>query len=196
MRRREVLFFFSGGLALTACNTPVSLPVYPDITFQHKSPLRLDVSRIEVVESAATGAVELPQRDIRASLPVSPLAAMSNWASDRLVAAGGPGVARVSIIENKFVETPLDLTTGVQGIFTTDQSERYEGLMTVKIEILGDPMRSGFVQARAASKRTVPEDYTLNQREQTLYDMVASMTRALDERLEQEMRANMMVFLI
>ena len=196
MRRREVLLGLGSGLVLTACNTPVSLPVYPDITFQHKAPLRLDVSRIEVIESAATDTVQPPKRDIRASLPISPLAAMSNWASDRLVAAGGPGTARVLIIENEFVETPLDLTKGVQGIFTTDQSERYEGLMTVKIEIVGDALRSGFVQARAASTRTVPEDYTLNQREQTLYDMVASMTRALDERLEQEMRANMSVFLL
>jgi hypothetical protein len=199
MNRRQVLFGalaapFAAGLA--GCNTPVSIPVYPDITFQHKSPIRLDVRAIEVFETASTAPVEPPDRDIRYALPVSPLAAMQSWARDRLVAAGPAGIAQVTIAENRFVETPLDKTTGIKGLFTVDQSERYEGAMSVKLDIVGIANRSGFVEARAAATRTVPEDYSYNQREKALYDMVVSLSKALDERLEQEIRAKLPAFLV
>jgi hypothetical protein len=199
MNRREILlgaFCAPLGLAMAGCNTPVSIPVYPDITFQHKAPIRLSVGAVEVVETAQTGLVEPPARDIRNALPVSPLAAMTSWAEDRLVPTGGAGIARVQITENHFVETPLDKTTGLSGLFTVDQSARYDGAISVKIEMVGDPMRSGFVEARAAASRTVPEDYSYNQRERVLYDMVVSLTHSLDERLEQEMRARLPVFLL
>ena len=199
MNRRNLLLGALGapfGIALAGCNTPVSIPVYPDITFQHKSPIRLDVRAIEVVETALTGPVEPPNRDIRYALPVSPLNAMTNWAEDRLVPAGSAGIAQVSITENNFVETPLDKTTGIKGLFTVDQSERYEGAMSVKIDIVGHPSRSGFIEARASASRTVPEDFSYNQREGALYELVNSLTHALDERLEQEIRTRLAIFLV
>ncbi len=196
MNRRELLLCGAGGLFLAGCNTPVSIPVYPDITFQHRSPIRLAVMAVEVVETEQTAPAAAPQRDIRTALPVSPLAAMTNWARDRLTPAGGPGVALVTITENQFVETPLDTRTGVQGLFTVDQSERYEGAMSVKVEIVGDPGRSGYVEASATASRTVPENYSYNQREQALYDMVDSLTHALDDRLEQEIRGRLSIFLV
>jgi hypothetical protein len=199
MNRRSLLLGALGapfGLALAGCTTPVALPVYPDITFQHKAPIRLDVRTIEVFETAQTGPVEAPNRDIRYALPVSPLAAMQSWAEDRLVPAGGAGIAQVAITENYFVETPLDKTTGIKGLFTVDQTERYEGAISVKIDIVGHPSRSGFVEARASASRTVPEDFSYNQRERVLYEMVDTLTHALDDRLEQEMRARLSIFLL
>jgi hypothetical protein len=68
--------------------------------------------------------------------------------------------------------------------------------MSVKLDIVGIPNRSGFVEARAAATRTVPEDYSYNQREKALYDMVVSLSKALDERLEQEIRAKLPAFLV
>jgi hypothetical protein len=81
-------------------------------------------------------------------------------------------------------------------LFTIDHTARYEGAMTVKMQIVGDPMRTGFVEARVRSTRTIPEDYSLNQREGVLYDMVDTMTHSLDVRLEEEIRAKLPVFLI
>ena len=37
----------------------------------------------------------------------------------------------------------------------------------------------------------MPEDYSINQREQALYDMIATIVKNLDERLVAEMRANL-----
>jgi hypothetical protein len=199
MNRREMLLGALAApwcVALAGCNTPVSIPVYPDITFQHEAPIRLDVRKIEVFETAQTAPVTPPARDIRFALPVSPLAAMKSWADDRLVAAGTAGIAQVQISENNFVGTPLAKTTGLKGLFTVDQSDRYDGSIGVKIDVVGDPLRSGFVQARVTASRTVPEDYSYNQREQVLYEMVDTMTHALDGRLDQEIHEKLAVFVI
>ncbi len=151
----------------------------------------MGINGVEVSDVSAPGAVQPPAHDIRNALPVSPLKTMDTWAHQRIKPMGGSGTALVKITENRFVEVPLDTEQGVEGMFTNSQSERYEGAMTVRIEIVGDPGGSGFVEARATASRTVPEDFSINQREQALYDMVAAIVRNLDERLVTEIRANL-----
>ncbi len=190
--RRGSLVCGLGGFALLyGCATSVKRTTWPDITFQHRPTMGLRVSEILYEDAAAAHTVEPPARDIRYVLPVSPAIAMERWAFERLRADGGPGRARVTLVENRFAETPLDVTDGVQGVFTNDQSERYEGVLVAKVAIEGDPSGNGFVEMRTTASRTVPEDFTVNQREETLYNMMMAMVTALDERLEQEIRANL-----
>jgi len=192
--RRSTLMLAGSGFAtllLGACQTSVNRTVWPDITFAHREPVAMGINGVEVSDVSGSGNVQPPAHDIRNALPVSPLATMDTWAHQRITPMGGYGTALVKITENRFVEVPLDTEQGVEGMFTNSQSERYEGAMTVRIEIVGDPAGSGFVQARAAASRTVPEDFSINQREQALYDMVATIVRNLDERLVAEMRANL-----
>ena len=192
--RRNALVLAGSGLAsflLGACQTSVDRTVWPDITFGHREAVAMSVAGVEVSDVSAPGAVQPPAYDIRNALPVSPLATMDAWAHQRINALGGYGTALVKITENRFVEVPLETEQGVGGLFTNSQSERYEGAMTVRIEIVGDPAGQGFVEARSAASRTVPEDYSINQREQALYDMIATIVKNLDERLVAEMRANL-----
>lgn len=181
----------AAGLVLAACETSVRRTVWPDITFAHRTPIPLSVNGIEVIDASGMLVVEPPASDIRGAMPVSPLETVRAWSALRLQAAGGYGTAVVSITENRFVEVPLATKQGVEGLFSVDQSERYEGALAVRVEIVGDPSGSGYVQARVGATRTVPEDYSINQREQALYDMLAGMMKNVDERLEQEMRANL-----
>ena len=197
INRRGILLGGLGGLALLAgCSTSVKRTTWPDITFQHRSSIGLRVSEVLFEDAAAAESVAPPARDIRYALPVSPVIAMERWSQERLEPFGGAGRARVTLLENRFVETPLDLTDGVEGVFTVDQSERYEGAMAVRVAIENDPSGNGFVEARATASRTVPENYTLNKREETLYNMMTGMISALDERLETEMRANLARWLL
>lgn len=192
--RRSSLVLAGSGLAtllLGACQTSVDRTVWPDITFGHRESVAMSVSGVEVSDVSAPGAVQPPAHDIRNALPVSPLTTMDAWAHQRINALGGYGTALVKITENRFVEVPLETDQGVGGLFTNSQSERYEGAMTVRIEIVGDPAGKGFVEARSAASRTVPEDYSINQREQALYDMISTIVKNLDERLVAEMRANL-----
>ncbi len=195
--RRSILIAGLGSAALlSGCASSVKRTTWPDITFQHRSPIGLRVSEILFDDAAAAATVEAPARDIRYALPVSPVITMDRWAHERLQPHGGPGRARVTLTENRFVEVPLNTTSGVEGVFNIDQSERYEGALAVKVGIEGDPSGIGSVQARATASRTVPENYSLNQREETLYEMMASIVTALDERLEQEIRANLAKWLL
>ena len=192
--RRSTLGLAGAGLAsllLGACQTSVNRTVWPDITFSHRDALAMAVNGVEVSDLSGPSTVEPPAHDIRNALPVSPLATMDSWAHQRINPMGGFGTAQVTITENRFVEVPLDTKQGVEGLFTNSQSERYEGVLAVRVEIVGDAAGSGFVQARATASRTVPEDFSINQREQALYDMVAAIVRNLDERLVAEMQANL-----
>lgn len=195
--RRGILIAGLGSAALlSGCASSVTRTTWPDITFQHRPAIGLRVSEVQFDEAAAVATVEPPARDIRYALPVSPVITMDRWAHERLEPFGGTGRARVILMENHFVEVPLDTTSGVEGVFNIDQSERYEGALAVKVEIVGDPAGAGFVEARASASRTVPENYSLNQREETLYEMMAGIVAALDERLEQEIRANLAKWLL
>lgn len=192
--RRGALALGGAGLSallLGACQTSVSRTVWPDITFAHQAPIAMNVLGVEVSDVSGSPAVEPPAHNIRHALPVSPLKTIDMWAHQRITPMGGYGTARVLITENRFVEVPLDTDQGVKGLFTNSQSERYEGAMAVRVEIVGDPAGSGFVAARATASRTVPENFSINEREQALYDMVATIVRILDERLVAEMRANL-----
>lgn len=192
--RRGTLALGGAGLTallLGACQTSVSRTVWPDITFAHQAPVAMNVQGVEVSDASGSSEVAPPAHDIRNALPVSPLTTMDLWANQRITPMGGFGTARVMITENRFVEVPLDVDQGVQGLFNNSQSERYEGAMAVRIEIVGDPAGSGFVTARATASRTVPEGFSINEREQALYDMVATIVRNLDERLVTEMRSNL-----
>ncbi|MBN34640.1 MAG: hypothetical protein CMM46_07655 [Rhodospirillaceae bacterium] len=188
--RREVLVMAAGSL-LAACTISVQRTTWPDITFQHRRPISLGVHGIGFADVSSTQAIAPPTRDIRYSLPVSPPAIMRRWSQERLHALGGPGRAEVILSENHFIEVPLDTTDGVEGFFINDQSERFEGVLGARVEIVDDPSGQGFVEARVTASRTVPENASLNEREQVLYDMVHSIVMALDERLEQEIRANL-----
>jgi len=180
-----------GALLLPGCATEVTRTTWPEITFNHKQPIQMSVNAVDIVDAAGMVEVEPPASNIGPALPVSPVATMQNWAYQRIAAAGGNGTAVVTITENRFVEVPLDTRGGVEGLFTVSQSERYEGALAVSVEILGDPAGRGRVSARAAATRTVPEDFSINQREQALYDLVAGIVRTLDERLDQEIRSKL-----
>ena len=192
--RRTGLVLAGTGLAsllLASCKSSVSRTVWPDITFAHVQPIPMNVYDVQVIEAAGQPAVQPPAHNIRSALPVSPVETMRRWADQRIAPMGGYGTALLTITESRFVEVPLDTKTGVQGMFTTDQSERYEGLLAVRLEIVNDPNASGFVEARASGTRTVPEDYSINQREQALYDMMADIVRNLDQRLDQQIRSDL-----
>ena len=194
MRRgatRRSLLALLAGAGLSGCAVGVERTTWPDITFQHLPPLPLGVAEIRFEAPADDREVAPPARDLRYAVPVSPRAAMARWSRERLRAAGGPGVAIATLTENRFVATPLETTGGVEGVFAIERAERYEGALAARVDVVGDPAGSGFASARAAATRTVGEDFSLNERERTLYDMLHGMVAALDARLEEEIRAHL-----
>src|SRR3546814_12438362 len=93
-------------LGLASCETSVQQGKFPDITFAHLPPIRLDVANIEVVRVPPQ---QQEGRSVVDEFPVPPGDAAERWARDRLQAAGRSGMATVVITEAGAVGVPQNV---------------------------------------------------------------------------------------
>ena len=195
MSKLRAAVFLLPLLMLAACTSP-ERPRYPDITFGHLPPLRLDVASVEVVR-AYTPTSMAP--NIEQSFPTPPMQAMERWVRDRLQAVGTSGVATVTITDASATESRLPRTDGIRGAFTTDQTERYTARVEMTVEASRvDPdgaRRNGTAVAQATRSRTAAEDATMNQRETIWFEMTEAMMREFDAAMATEVQKNLGAFL-
>lgn len=178
-----------GALVLTGCETTVQKPAYPQISFAHLPQIPVNVARVEVENRYASPA---SAPNVEHLFPVSPAASALNWGRDRLKPVGASGVARVVLKRASVVEVPLQRTTGLKGAFTTDQSERYDAVIAMGIEMLDE---NGNVRATAEAttkrSRTVPENLSINEREKIWFEMTENLLSDLNTALESQLREHM-----
>ena len=171
---------------VAGCETTAVQPHYPIITFSHLAPVNLNVAAVEYVDQY------VPPQDapnVDHLFPVSPSTVARRWAQDRLLATGVTRRARVVLVTASVTETPLAKTKGLTGTFTIDQVARYDATAEMRVEIVTDAgVVEGKANAIATRSRTVPEDITLNQRDQIWFEMTAALMRALDGQLVQNIR--------
>jgi hypothetical protein len=167
-------------LALVSCKTPPDRQQFPEVTFQHLKPFRLDVARVEIVD----GYQPDPANDIGGQFPESPEAVARQWGEDRLLAVGQQGEAIYTITLAKATQTPLRRSTGMSAVTHKDQSDRYDLQITVNLEIRSGG-KSGAVTAQAARSQTVREDMTLNQREAVLFRLLDVTMKDVNAQMEK-----------
>ena len=174
---------------LTGCATEVQKPGFSQISFAHLQPISLNVARIEVENRYVSPAT---RPNVEHEFPVSPAAVASNWGRDRLRAVGQSGVARVVVRRASVVEVPLKRTTGVTGAFTRDQSERYDAIIDMMVE-LRDADGNVRVTAESTAKRSrsVSENVSLIEREKIWFEMTEAMMSDLNTALENQVRIHM-----
>ena len=174
---------------LTGCATEVQKPGFSQISFAHLQPISLNVARIEVENRYVSPAT---RPNVEHEFPVSPAAVASNWGRDRLRAVGQSGVARVVVRRASVVEIPLRRTTGVTGAFTRDQSERYDAIIDMMVE-LRDADGNVRVTAESTAKRSrsVSENVSLIEREKIWFEMTETMMSDLNTALENQVRIHM-----
>lgn len=180
---------FLAGLAvfiLAGCETALPLNEFPDLRYNHLAPLRLDAVRIDVVEEyKSIGARPYVEHEF----PHRPATLAARWATDRLKAVGTGNIVRFTILKGSVVEVPLARTAGVKGVFMIDQSEQYDGILAVRVEMIGPGgRRLAYVTSQAALSRSVPEDITLADREKAWFRMTESMMNKLNQSLERQIR--------
>lgn len=174
---------------LTGCAKELQKPGFSQISFAHLQPISLNVARIEVENRYVSPAT---RPNVEHEFPVSPAAVASNWARDRLRAVGQSGVARVVVRRASVVEVPLKRTTGVTGVFTRDQSERYDAIIDMMVE-LRDAAGNVRVTAESTAKRSrsVSENVSLIEREKIWFEMTETMMSDLNTALENQVRIHM-----
>lgn len=169
---------------LTACASPPPSE-FAEITFEHRPKIRLDVASIDI-EVAYRGPLKEP--NVEHTMQISPAAAATRWATDRLQAVGNVRRARYIIRNASVVEERLDVTTGIEGVLTVDQAARYTQRVAVEIQILDGSRVEADLKAEATRSITVPEDTSLREREEVLYRLNEDTMRDLDLELESAIR--------
>ena len=180
--------------ALASCVTPPPRPAFPELTWAHLQPFALDVAEIEITSDYLP---PLAPPHVEHLFPTPPQEAAERWARDRLRAAGGQDRATVVITDARVIETKLAGSGGLTGLFTTEQAERYDAAVEVVIEIRSDRgFLDGLVRARAERSLTVPEDLTLNEREEVWFELVEALMADLNAELEANIQAHLQRFLL
>jgi hypothetical protein len=167
-------------LALVSCDTPPKRQSFPEITFQHLQPFRLDVANVRIVDAYQPD----PGADIGSQFPEAPDAVARQWAEDRLIAVGQQGEAIYTIMLAKATQTPLRRSQGMSAMTHKDQSDRYDLAITVNLEVRSGG-KSGALTAQAARSQTVIEDMTLNQREAVLFNLLDVTMKDVNAQMEK-----------
>lgn len=180
---------------LAGCSTPPPQNRFPELTYAHLGQYRLDVSRIDVISQYKS---PYAPPNIEQDMPVLPERAMQRWAADRLVATGTPGhTAQFIITDAKVTDTKLPKTPGLQGVFTTDQSDRYDSSFAARLVIRPDPgaIGSGEARANATRARTVAEGISVNDRHKVWFEIVEATMNDLNAELDRQIRDHLGRFL-
>ena len=176
-------------VAAAGCATPAPAPE-PQLGYAHLGPIRLDVAGIEIVDAYLP---PLREPHVEHEFPVSPAEALQRWAQDRLVAAGRERGARFVIRDAAVREVRLPRKKGLRGLFTTDQSERYDGRVAVALEIRSQrsSFRDAIVEAVAERSRTVPEDASVEERERVFLQLTEDLVASLNGEIEKQIAAHL-----
>lgn len=153
------------------------------MTYRHLPPIAFDVGGIEVI-----GAYQPPQEppNVEHLIETGPQDAALQWARDRLKAVGLNRTLRFTVRDASIVETPIELKGGLEGLVTTEQSERYESRLAVTVEILpdgGDPLGSASAEARRSI--TVSESASVLERERVWFTLTEKIMMDLNDQLEK-----------
>ncbi|MGB0631832.1 MAG: hypothetical protein ACPGRZ_14170 [Alphaproteobacteria bacterium] len=176
-------------IIVSGCATDVQKPGFPQISFAHLQPIALNVARVEVENRYLSPAA---RPNVEHEFPVSPAAVAMNWGRDRLRAAGAAGVARVIVRRASVVEVPLKRSEGVKGLFTRDQSERYDAVIDMMAEIRDEASNVRVtVESTAKRSRSVSENISLIEREKVWFEMTEAMMSDLNTALENQIRIHM-----
>jgi len=171
---------------IAGCATEPPPDSFAQLRYTHLPKIELAAASVEVVQSYRSPA-KAP--NIEHQLPTPPGTAAAQWARDRLHAAGGTNLVRVSILDASVIEVPLKRSEGLRGVITTDQSERYDGTLQIRIEMLApDRRRLAMVESRATRSRSVAENITLAERERVWFRLTEDMMNDINTSLETQIR--------
>ena len=109
-RASALLGLVLGLVALAGCETPPPESRFPEMTFAHLGPIRLDVAEIEVIETYRS---PLAPPNVEHLAPTRPAEAVRRWAADRLRAEGRGGGAQPDLRPPGTIQNGPEKTGGL-----------------------------------------------------------------------------------
>lgn len=179
--------------AVGACETTVTRPVIPELSFKHLPSLSFAVGRIEIVEKFRS---PLRPPNVEHLFPTPIAAALRRWSDDRLKASGGANVMRIIVEDASAIVEELETNKDLEALFTTEQAERIDARLLVRIEISDENGAVlAFTSTEAVRSRTTPENVSLNERDQTYNDLTKVLMNDFNTSQEQGIRRYFDTFL-
>ncbi len=180
---------------LSACEQTSVPEAKPQMNFSGM-PYTLNVATIHVVEDYKSQK-EPPHVEKRAN--ITPAETVKEWAAARLVAGGKAGYADVVIEDAHIIKKDLPKQkTGVEGLLTSEQTEAYDGGLEVEIKIYDEqhtlPVAS--IHVKSKSTRTLGENATLVERNNTCSDISAELIKLLEPELDSNIRSHFTRYLL
>jgi len=172
--------------ALGACQATVTRTVVPEFTFKHLPTLSFAVSRIEIIKTYRS---PLQSPNVEHLFPTPIAAALRRWSDDRLEAVGGSNIMRVIVEDASAVIEELETNKDLEALFTTEQAERVDARLKVKIEITDENGAVlAYTNTEAVRTRTTPENVSLNERDQIYNDLTKVLMNDFNASQEQGIR--------
>jgi hypothetical protein len=169
------------GLSTVACQNHVDMPNYPEIRFNKLSPFVLSVGKVEIVEEAAESKLEY-------LFPITPVKAIRGWAADRIQAVGD-NKSKLAIIIKKaeITERKIPKPEGWQNVADSSQTE-YKVDIRVAFEVYKDDMLvpQAELTIELYKAKSIPDNVTLSEREQLLYQITKDLITSLNQEFEKE----------
>lgn len=175
------------GLSLAGCENAPPPQHFPPLRFADQPKIGLAVKEIRVIE-----VYQSPMRapHVEQNFPIPPAQAVKSWVAERLVAKGGDAVLEITIEDASVVEQKLSRTPGFKGLFTNDQSERFDATLAVTFRLYreGTALSVAEGSVNVLRSRTVAENASVAEREQIFYDMTKQMMQAFNTEAETRLR--------
>lgn len=158
-------------------------PPLPQVTFDHLTPMRLDVIAVDTQSSYAPPYAP-PNVDHR--FPVPPEEAMRRWAAHRLKSAGLSDTGRFTILRASVVEERLPTDTGLLDRVKIEQAARYTITLEGQLEILSaSGRRLKSASARVSRTRSLREGLTAEERDRAWTDLTKAAMRDFDTSMSE-----------
>lgn len=180
-------------LLVAGCTTPPPPQKFPELSWSRLPPIALKVGQIQVVNGYVPG--DQPPH-VETLTPRTLIDSADRWARDRLQAAGGSGIAHFIVTDASMVEVALPVHTGIAYSFTTQQAKRYDAHVAARLEIVdarGTVL--GHVTAEASNSRSVPQEVSERELNETWYLIVEGAMVDLNSELDRNIHAYLGPFL-
>lgn len=176
---------------LAACvSSPPPPPATVELTFQHRTPIRIVASGVEVVDRYEPSGRPPYVEHLHSP---TPSALVRRWAEERLTMVGTQGLVTLIIDQASVVEQPLPVTDGLEGLFSDEPDTKLIGRIEARFEYVnvGPPQRTHAVEITADASIEVLESATLNERDLAYLRLVELLASEFDQALTAEIEANL-----
>jgi hypothetical protein len=186
---RATLVFLALGF-LSACETPTLMPTYPELTWNHLTPISFKAGSVEIADNYVA---PLKSPNLDHEFPITPESSLQRWTVDRINASDDTlRRVRMTILDASAIGVPLKTKDGIKGLFYKEQAFRINATLEAMIEVRDD---RGFVKssarARVKRSRTVPEETSPNALDKIYFSLLEALMNDFNVRMELEIRKHM-----